>query len=282
MPAPRVLLVTDLARTRVPLLELAAEAVAGGVNAIYLRHLTPEDNWVGILSQIRERVPPEVLLMVPGEPPPGIPGVGRHLQACDQILEHRQPGGQHMVSRSVHSPGEAARSADMSYVVAGHVFPSASKPDREPLGLSRLTRVAAAAPCPLVAIGGITADRVASVIAAGAQGVAVIGAICEARDPRAAARDLRVAVDAAHVSYVKGTGMTSTPSRETAISVTVNGKPRELPSGCTVHELLTSRKLSNGMAIVERNGIILPRDSYASTILATGDQLEVVHAVGGG
>ena len=76
--------------------------------------------------------------------------------------------------------------------------------------------------------------------------------------------------------------MTSTPSRETAISVTVNGKPRELPSGCTVHELLASRKLSDGMAIVERNGIILPRDSYASTILATGDQLEVVHAVGGG
>ena len=73
MPAPRVLLVTDLARTRLPLLELAAEAVAGGVDAIYLRHLTPEDNWDGILSQIRERVPPEVLLMVPGEPPPALP-----------------------------------------------------------------------------------------------------------------------------------------------------------------------------------------------------------------
>lgn len=76
--------------------------------------------------------------------------------------------------------------------------------------------------------------------------------------------------------------MNSAPSSETTITIMVNGKPRELPAGATVHDLLASRKLADSMAIVERNGIILPRDSYAATILSAGDQLEVVHAVGGG
>jgi sulfur carrier protein len=76
--------------------------------------------------------------------------------------------------------------------------------------------------------------------------------------------------------------MNSAPGSETTIAITVNGKPRELPAGATVHDLLASRKLADSMAIVERNGIILPRDSYATTALSAGDQLEVVHAVGGG
>jgi thiamine biosynthesis protein ThiS len=76
--------------------------------------------------------------------------------------------------------------------------------------------------------------------------------------------------------------MTVATNGETTITIMVNGKPREVPAGDTVHDLLASRKLSDSMAIVERNGIILPRDSYATTVLAAGDQLEVVHAVGGG
>jgi thiamine biosynthesis protein ThiS len=282
MTAPRLLLVTDLTRTRLPLLEVVAEAVAGGVDAIYLRHLQPGDDWAATLMDIRECVPPGVPLMVPGEPPQGIPGVGRHLREHDPLPEPASPGAPYPLSRSVHSPGEATLSGLVSYVIAGHVFPSASKPGREPLGLDGLARVVAASPVPLVAIGGITAERVPAIKAAGAQGVAVIGAICEAHDPRAAARDLREAVDAARSCYVKGPEMNSAPSSETTIAIVVNGKPREVPAGATVHDLLASRKLADSMAIVERNGIILPRDSYAATVLAAGDQLEVVHAVGGG
>ena len=76
--------------------------------------------------------------------------------------------------------------------------------------------------------------------------------------------------------------MPPAPSSETTITIVVNGKPREIPAGATVHDLLASRKLADSMAIVERNGIILPRDSYATTALAADDQLEIVHAVGGG
>lgn len=282
MTAPRLLLVTDLARARLPLLDLAAEAVAGGVDAIYLRHLTPADDWAATLQQVRERVAPEVLLMVPGEAPPGAPGVGRHLREHEALPDRLRPGEPRLLSRSVHSPDEAARSTGVSYVVAGHVFPTASHPGQAPLGLDGLAGIAASAPCPLLAIGGITTERVAGVISAGANGVAVIGAICEARDPRTAASDLRAAVDAARSCLMKGPGMDSPQGNEVMLTIEVNGKPREFRVGATVHDLLASRKLADSMAIVERNGIILPRDSYATTVLAAGDRLEVVHAVGGG
>jgi thiamine-phosphate pyrophosphorylase len=282
MRAPRLLLVTNLARARLPLLDLVVEAAAGGADAIYLRHLSPADDWPATLTLIRERIPPEVLLMVPGEPPPGIPGVGWHLRERDPLPNRPEPGGRYPMSRSVHSPEEAARSRGMSYTVAGHIFSSASKPGREPLGLEGLARIVAASPTPVLAIGGITPGRVEAVIAAGAHGVAVIGAICEAGDPRAAAHDLRATVDAARARHTKGPEMNSAPGSETTIAITVNGKPRELPAGATVHDLLASRKLADSMAIVERNGIILPRNSYATTALSAGDQLEVVHAVGGG
>lgn len=282
MPAPRLLLVTDLTRTRLTLPDLATEAVAGGVDAIYLRHLSPGDDWVATVMQIRDRVRPEVLLMVPGEPPAGIPRVGRHLRERDPLPLQLRSGEPALVSRSVHSPLEAARSIEMSFVVAGHVNPSASKPGQEPLGLDGLASIVASASAPVVAIGGITPERVAAVITAGAHGVAVIGAICEAHDPRAAAFNLRAAVDAALACHAKGPAMTSAPNSETTITVTVNGKPRDLPAGGTVRDLLASRKLADSMAIVERNGIILPRDAYATTVLSTGDRLEVVHAVGGG
>lgn len=279
---PRLLLVTDPARARFPLLDLATEAVAGGVDAIYLRHLLPGDDWADTLTRIRERIALAVLLMVPGEPPPGIPGVGRHLREHEPHPDSPLREAPYPLSRSVHSPEEADRSSGVDYVVAGHVFPSASKPGREPLKLAGLARIATAAPVPLVAIGGITPDRVAPVMAAGAHGVAVIGAIGEAHDPRSAACDLRAAIEAAIAQTVKGPDMNSAQDVGTSISIIVNGKPRDLPAGATVHDLLASRKLADSMAIVERNGIILPRDSYSMTVLAAGDQLEVVHAVGGG
>jgi thiazole tautomerase (transcriptional regulator TenI) len=282
MQPPRLLLVTDLGRMRMPLPDLAAEAAAGGADAIYLRHLTRDDDWAAALREIRERVPPDVTLMVPGEPPPGIPGVGRHLRERDPLQSRVPPEDARIVSRSVHSLLEAERTLGVCYVVAGHVFASASKPGKEPLGLNGLASIVAASPVSVVAIGGITPERVAAVVATGAAGVAVIGAICESPDPRAAAHELCAAVEAARTVHAKGSDMTATTNGETTITIIVNGKPREVPAGGTVHDLLASHKLADSMAIVERNGIILPRDSYATTVLAAGDQLEVVHAVGGG
>jgi thiamine-phosphate pyrophosphorylase len=102
---------------------------------------------------------------------------------------------------SVGTPAEAERAlrTDADYWSIGSVYPTGSKPDAGaaigPAGLAALaTRAPAGTPC--VAIGGVTADRIPELRAAGAVGVAVIQAIFGAEDIEAAARTLRNRLDA--------------------------------------------------------------------------------------
>ena len=67
-----------------------------------------------------------------------------------------------------------------------------------------------------------------------------------------------------------------------SISVTVNGEPREIPEGATVAVLLAQIGLDIRKVAVERNLEIVPRSTYAAVRLAAGDQLEIVHFIGGG
>ena len=82
----------------------------------------------------------------------------------------------------------AAVQAGADYVAFGSVFPSPTKPDavRAPLGLFREARFLGA---PLAAIGGITLDNAPQLIAAGADLLAVLSDLFEARDIRQRARD---------------------------------------------------------------------------------------------
>jgi sulfur carrier protein len=66
------------------------------------------------------------------------------------------------------------------------------------------------------------------------------------------------------------------------IEIVVNGKMVSVPGDATIHDFLASKRMTGAMAIVERNGEIVPRGEYGATALAQGDRLEVVHAVGGG
>ena len=69
---------------------------------------------------------------------------------------------------------------------------------------------------------------------------------------------------------------------EDTISITVNGEPREIPGPATVADLLGQIGLDLRKVAVERNLEIVPRSTYAATALAAGDQLEIVHFIGGG
>lgn len=86
---------------------------------------------------------------------------------------------------SSHSLEQARRAqADgADYVALGSIFPTGSKPSFELVGLEALRLVRPHLRVPLVAIGGITLERVPAVLAAGADGVAVISAIGLAEDP---------------------------------------------------------------------------------------------------
>jgi thiamine-phosphate pyrophosphorylase len=82
-----------------------------------------------------------------------------------------------LVGQSVHRLDEAIASAShVDYLTAGTVWPSASKPDDHPLlGLDGFAAIASAVRVPVIAIGGVTAERAAAVAAAGGSGLAAIG-----------------------------------------------------------------------------------------------------------
>jgi len=271
------------------LLDLVTEATAGGVDAIYLRHADGSiDDLAATVRTLRPRLGNEVVLLVNSAPQAAMAlGIGLHLRERDMPTDAARAvlGPQVVIGRSVHTPEGAAAAAGANYVLAGHVYPSPSKPGLPPLGLAGLSPIADVAPCPVIAIGGITADKVTDVIRAGAQGVAVIGAIVEAEDPRAAAVALRSAVDHALQEHWEEASMSSETvvgSDTPAVEIIVNGKAISVFAGATVHDFLAGKRMTDAMAIVERNGAIVPRAEYDDTRLEAGDRLEVVHAVGGG
>lgn len=62
----------------------------------------------------------------------------------------------------------------------------------------------------------------------------------------------------------------------------VNGQPMEIREGMTVSELVETLGLAGRRIAVELNGEIVPRSRHEQQCVAAGDQLEIVHAIGGG
>jgi thiamine-phosphate diphosphorylase len=87
----------------------------------------------------------------------------------------------------------AAERDGADYIAVGAIFPTGSKGNTRPANVDRIREVKAAVSLPVVAIGGIDASNIASVIGAGADAAAVISAVCGAEDQHAAARELAAA-----------------------------------------------------------------------------------------
>lgn len=88
-----------------------------------------------------------------------------------------------LIGRSVHALAEAeavVRDGAVDFLVFGTVFDSTSKPGVTPAGLEALRAVAASVPVPVLAIGGVTLDRIRSIASAGASGFAAIGLFADA------------------------------------------------------------------------------------------------------
>jgi thiamine-phosphate pyrophosphorylase len=92
----------------------------------------------------------------------------------------------------------SAYEAGADYIGFGPVFPTSSKRNPKSVkGPEGLAAACAAVPAPVLAIGGITPDRVRPVLEAGAHGVAVLSAIVATEDPEAAANRFRTVIDEA-------------------------------------------------------------------------------------
>jgi thiamine-phosphate pyrophosphorylase len=103
-----------------------------------------------------------------------------------------------LLGGSAGTEDEARRAEAAHYLGIGPIHATPSKADAgEEIGAGGFQRVAASGGLPAVAIGGVRSADVPALVAAGAAGVAVIGAVLGAADPAAAARDLRAALDRA-------------------------------------------------------------------------------------
>jgi len=104
---------------------------------------------------------------------------GVHLPAdAMSAADARALVGAGLVGRSVHSPDDASgpAAAGADYLLAGTVFPTSSKPRNwKLLGADGLAGIVRRSNIPVIAIGGITLDRIDDIAAAGAAGVAAIG-----------------------------------------------------------------------------------------------------------
>ncbi|WP_136247130.1 thiamine phosphate synthase [Halomonas borealis] len=118
---------------------------------------------------------------------------GLHIGQDDgEVADARAALGPHaLLGLSVQTHEQLARldAERLDYLGLGPVFATPTKRDHAaPLGFDGLAELAAASPLPTVAIGGLTAEHVEAVRLAGANGLAVVSAICAAPDPQAAAR----------------------------------------------------------------------------------------------
>jgi thiamine-phosphate pyrophosphorylase len=177
---------------------LAALLLAGGARLLQLRlkpacsrdllaaaeRIRPLAHAAGALFLVNDR--PDVARAVEAD--------GVHLGQDDLPVAaaRRVLGPGRMIGVSTHDVDEAraAASAGADYVAVGPIYATTSKEHPlPPQGLELIRAVRAAVPCPIVAIGGITAETAPLVRAAGADAVAMIAALVRAADPAAAVRE---------------------------------------------------------------------------------------------
>ncbi|KON90158.1 transcriptional regulator [Sporosarcina globispora] len=95
-----------------------------------------------------------------------------------------------LIGCSVHSPEEAEEAAlhGADYLLFGHIYPTESKKGVPPRGIAALDAVKKSCDIPVVAIGGINHGNVPEVVMSGADGIAVMSGILQAKDPLEAAK----------------------------------------------------------------------------------------------
>lgn len=200
--AVHLYLVAPLRANGRDLVDVAAQAIAGGVDALQLRDKrASDDELVAGLRALRPLCDRTGTLLILNDRPDlaaagGADGV--HVGQDDLSVTDARAivGADRLVGLSTHSPDQidAALDAGADHIGVGPVNLTPTKQGVAAVGVD-LVRYAATRPLPFVAIGGIDRSNVAAPLDAGARRVAVVRAIVDATDPRAAAAELRAAVD---------------------------------------------------------------------------------------
>lgn len=180
---PRFCAIIDRSiRPELPLAEIARILTGAGVRLIQVR--AKQATSQALLSQTRQllaSLPPSTVLIVNDRADVALlaGAAGVHLGQEDLPVPSARAllGAEKLIGLSTHTPEQtqAGTAGSADYLALGPIFPTATKPDTEPVvGCAQLRAVRRQTPKPLVAIGGITPENAAQAIEAGADTVAVI------------------------------------------------------------------------------------------------------------
>ena len=180
---------------------VVTEAVKGGATIVQLREKEIDTRtFIGLAARLKAALKPlgvpliindrvDVALAVDAD--------GVHIGQSDMpyAIARRLLGPDKIIGLSVENLDEVAEAngLDVDYIAVSPVYGTPTKTDTaEPFGLEGLRRAVALSRHPVVAIGGMNEHTAPDVFAAGADGIAVVSAICSAPDPAAAARQLSI------------------------------------------------------------------------------------------
>ena len=204
--ALRLYLVTDQTSAgKRTLMDVVAAAVQGGVTCVQLREkqLNTRDFLAQAMMLKTLLAPQKIPLVINDRIDVALAcgAQGVHLGQSDMpVLQARQLlPPEVFIGWSVETMEDVARSASLpvDYLGVSPIHVTPTKTDtQKPWGLNGLRQVRSATALPLVAIGGVHAANARSVLVAGADGLAVVSALCAAHDPCAAAAALRKIIDA--------------------------------------------------------------------------------------
>jgi len=177
-------------------LTTAADAIAGGAGCLQLREKDLDDReWLARARQLsslcREH---DILFIVNDRPDIAVlaDADGVHVGQQDLTVAdaRRIVGPDRLVGISTHTPEQfqAALAQSPDYIAVGPMFPSSTKPQEHVPGSELLTLALRETEIPIVAIGGITADKLNTLSNAGASCICVCSAVISATDAREAAR----------------------------------------------------------------------------------------------
>lgn len=181
-----------------PVAAQALAAAKGGAGAVQIRdkHISDDDFAALVSALLPQMRALGVKLIVNDRAAVALRtmAAGLHIGQGDgdpRALREQMPKGM-ILGLSVETVAQARHiPAGIDYIGAGPVRATATKPDHAaPVGLEGLAQIAAAAPLPCYAIGGIKHGDARALKAAGAVGMAVVSAVTRAPDPVAATRAL--------------------------------------------------------------------------------------------
>jgi thiamine-phosphate pyrophosphorylase len=180
------------------LVERAAAAVRGGATCIQLRlkNATPREV-VDVARALVQGVTVPVIVNDRADIALAAGAAGVHVGDADLpvVAIRRFAPASFIIGASLGSDRELENARDADYVGIGPMFSSGSKADAgDAIGIDGFKRLQALCELPAIAIGGITAERVPQIMAAGAAGVAAINAIFKGSDPETATSLLAAAI----------------------------------------------------------------------------------------